>query len=131
MCVCVCVYIYTDIDIYIHTYIFMYVYIYLQCCDYLTRTTGLLTTLACVCVCVCVCVCSYIYIHMQWCDYVTRTTGRLTKSVRLVDTRGFTMSSISYECLQRDGAAMVFLFLFYLRSHESSMVSLLLLYSYF
>ena len=42
----------------------------------------------------------------QWVDYVTRTTGRMTKSVRLVDTRGFAMSQISYECLKRDGDAM-------------------------
>jgi hypothetical protein len=42
----------------------------------------------------------------QWVDYVTRTTGRLTKSVRLVDCRGFSMSQISYECLKRDGDAM-------------------------
>lgn len=39
-------------------------------------------------------------------DHVTRITGRLTKSVRLIDTRGFAMSMISYEALKRDGDAM-------------------------
>jgi hypothetical protein len=42
----------------------------------------------------------------QWVDFVTRTTGRLTKSVRLIDMEGFSMSSISHENLKRDGAAM-------------------------
>ncbi|KAI2499439.1 hypothetical protein MHU86_15023 [Fragilaria crotonensis] len=42
----------------------------------------------------------------QWVDFVTRTTGRLTKSVRLMDMGGFSMSSISHENLKRDGAAM-------------------------
>ena len=35
----------------------------------------------------------------QWVDYVTRTTGRLTKSVRLLDTRGFAMKMICCKCL--------------------------------
>lgn len=42
----------------------------------------------------------------QWVDYVTRTTGRLTKSVRLIDMEGFSLSSISRENLRRDGVAM-------------------------
>ena len=42
----------------------------------------------------------------QWTDYVTRTTGRLTKSVRLLDTRGFAMKYICYEGIKRDGEAM-------------------------
>jgi hypothetical protein len=42
----------------------------------------------------------------QWVDYVTRTTGRFTKSIRLIDTRGFALSMISYEGLKLDGEAM-------------------------
>jgi hypothetical protein len=42
----------------------------------------------------------------QWTDYVTRTTGRLTKSVRIMDMEGFSISSISNENMKRDGAAM-------------------------
>ena len=36
----------------------------------------------------------------QWVDYVTRTTGRLTKSVRLLDARGFAMKFICCEYLR-------------------------------
>jgi hypothetical protein len=36
----------------------------------------------------------------QW---VHVTTGLMTKSVRLVDCRGFSMSQISYECLKHNG----------------------------
>ncbi len=109
---------------------------YIQWCEYLARTSGWLIRSVCafvnidlciyiyiydmyICTVVrlrdtyngrltnCVCVCVLIYIYIQWCDYVTRTTGRLTKSVRLMDTRGFTLSCISSEGLKRDGDAMV------------------------
>ena len=42
----------------------------------------------------------------QWQDYITRTRGRLTKSIRLADFSGVTMSGMSNECARRDGKAM-------------------------
>jgi hypothetical protein len=42
----------------------------------------------------------------QWLDYITRTTGRLTKSVRLIEMKGFQVSSVNKETLKRDGDAM-------------------------
>ena len=42
----------------------------------------------------------------QWLDYITRTTGLLTKSVRLAEMKGYTMSKLSQEALKRDGEAM-------------------------
>jgi hypothetical protein len=52
---------------------------------------------------------SFTYISewsFQWNDYITRTTGLFTKSIRLIDMGGFSLSGISMESLTRDGKAM-------------------------
>mmetsp|Transcript_29147 Transcript_29147/g.48178 ORF Transcript_29147/g.48178 Transcript_29147/m.48178 type:complete len:307 (-) Transcript_29147:92-1012(-) len=42
----------------------------------------------------------------QWLDYVTRTTGRLTKSIRIADLQGISLSGVCLENQKRDGKAM-------------------------
>lgn len=37
----------------------------------------------------------------QWLDYVTRTTGRLTKSLRIVDCQGYSLSTLTNRRVQR------------------------------
>jgi hypothetical protein len=42
------------------------------------------------------------YTH-QWLDYTTRTTGRMTRSVRIIDMRGSSISHFDRKSSQRDG----------------------------
>jgi hypothetical protein len=39
---------------------------------------------------------------LQWLDYVTRTTGLLTKSIRVLDAKGMSLSKMNRECLKRN-----------------------------
>jgi CRAL/TRIO domain len=42
----------------------------------------------------------------QWVDYISRTTGRLTASIRIMDLKGLSFKSLSFEGQKRDGKAM-------------------------
>ena len=42
----------------------------------------------------------------QWLDYITRTTGRFTRSIRLVNLKGITLSTFSRKDLKFDGDVM-------------------------